>query len=496
MEQLPTSLNYTASKSVIKYKRHNVRTTSTNSGGSGSVFRFRLPNGLINLSSFALAFDLKISGLDDNADARVILEGELATLEGELATLEGELALLTAGTQPYIAKQAEITAKEAEITAKEAEIDTAAEQYSNVKLPLSHKLIREIKVFVNNQQVSAQCSDYDLFYVALYKATVSDEYVKSTHHQHGYEMIHNADDIGNLDVDSVNIGDTSKSASYLVSNFMGIFNSGLFDTSLFGSIELEFIINEKYCLAQYVKGTGSNDDISLNVSNVEAFIDKVVEISPVYNKMVNMMLSTRKEPLYYCYQNFCSQINSTGKMARLQCRSQCIDAVVCFPLSSNYLNSTATMNPASTFDAPRYQFNSGKTRNRFDLNRTKNVSLQMTINGNNYPDVPINNAMHVAQITTQSLSNGSINYKSLLFNGQFQDYSDFLKQNFIWYNSLCGGEEGYVSKVMTGYDTLGQSVEIIVNHDCIATGGSLFIGALMTSCLSLDPVTKTMTVIE
>jgi hypothetical protein len=104
--------------------------------------------------------------------------------------------------------------------------------------------------------------------------------------------------------------------------------------------------------------------------------------------------------------------------------------------------------------------------------------------------------MHVAQITTQSLSNGSINYKSLLFNGQFQDYSDFLKQNFIWYNSLCGGEEGYVSKVMTGYDTLGQSVEIIVNHDCIATGGSLFIGALMTSCLSLDPVSKTMTVIE
>jgi hypothetical protein len=73
--------------------------------------------------------------------------------------------------------------------------------------------------------------------------------------------------------------------------------------------------------------------------------------------------------------------------------------------------------------------------------------------------------------------------------------SAFLNENFVWYQSLCNGE-GYINKVLTGYDTEGQSAEIIVNHDCIVDGGSLFVAALTTSCLSLDPVSKQMTVIE
>jgi hypothetical protein len=73
--------------------------------------------------------------------------------------------------------------------------------------------------------------------------------------------------------------------------------------------------------------------------------------------------------------------------------------------------------------------------------------------------------------------------------------SAFLNENFVWYQSLCNGE-GYMNKVLTGYDTEGQSAEIIVNHDCIVDGGSLYVAALTTSCLSLDPVSKQMTVIE
>ena len=73
--------------------------------------------------------------------------------------------------------------------------------------------------------------------------------------------------------------------------------------------------------------------------------------------------------------------------------------------------------------------------------------------------------------------------------------SAFLNENFIWYQPLCNNE-GYLDKQLTGYDTEGRSAEIIVEHNAIASGGSLFIGALMTSCLSLDPVSKQMTVIE
>ena len=50
--ELPTSLNYTASKSVIRYKRFNVRTLGTNSASAGSVVRMRLPEGLINYHLF------------------------------------------------------------------------------------------------------------------------------------------------------------------------------------------------------------------------------------------------------------------------------------------------------------------------------------------------------------------------------------------------------------------------------------------------------------
>jgi len=165
--EYPTSLNYTASKSVIKYKRYNVRTSTTNSGGSGSTLRFRLPNGLINLSSFTLCLDLTVSGLDDN-------QATIDALQAELATLTTELAQLQQGTQDYTDKQDEITDKQAEITTAEQR-----RNYSNVKIPLGHKLIKEIRTFVNNQQVNAKCGDYDLFYTALYKVTVGDSYIKS-----------------------------------------------------------------------------------------------------------------------------------------------------------------------------------------------------------------------------------------------------------------------------------------------------------------------------
>jgi hypothetical protein len=499
--EYPTSLNYTASKSVIKYKRYNVRTSTTNSGGSGSILRFRLPNGLINLSSFTLCLDLTVSGLDDNQATIDALTAEKTALQAQLGVLQTALALLTPGEASHTAKQAEITTKNAEITAKQNEIDNAElrQNYSNIKVPLGHKLIRELRTFVNNQQVNAKCGDYDLFYTALYKATVGSEYVKSRATEHGYEMFQNSDVFGVLNPDGVDAGDISKSVSYSISDFMGIFRSGnesIIDTSLWGQVDLEFTINEKYCLAQYKKGTGSNANIEMKVSNVEGFVDKIVEISPMYNKLVNMMLESRKEPLMFCYQNFVSQINSNGKAARLQCRSQCIDAVVCFPLDPNYLNPTATLSPSNVTNPPRYRFNSGKLTNKFNLMTTKNCSLQMTINNERFPDVPVNNALHIGEITRRGLFGGSAYSQSLMYDSINQDVNDFLRENFIWFQSLCGGEEGYVNKLLTGYDTRGETIDIIVDHDCIVSGGSLFIGALTTSCLSLDPVSKLMTVIE
>jgi hypothetical protein len=466
MEQLPTSLNYTASKSVIKYKRFNVRTNSTNSGGAGSVVRMRLPNGLINLSSFSLCFDLTVTGLlSDPVD------------------------------------------------------------YFNIKLPHGHKLLREVKCYVKNQLVSGKCGDMDILYNALVKSSCSEDYINSRLNEHAKEIIDSADDFGLLKSDPTA---TSKSCSYIVSDFLGLFRSGdksIVDTSLWGQVELEFIFNNTSAIAQYVAGFGSNANLNMKFTNIEGFIEKVVEISPVYNQLVNVMLNSRKEPLIYCYQNMVSTINSNGSSTRLLCRSQSIDAIVCCPLDPNYNSLLSTINPDTQLSAPRYRYNSGRTISQTNALSTKNCNLQITINGECYPDLPVNNCLHISHITTSGIFNHSVYSQNLLFNaisasryaknGTLETYdqageilvdvpsasapsynrSAFLNENFVWYQSLCNGE-GYVNKVMTGYDTAGEYVEIIVNHDCIVQGGSLFTCALTTSCLSLDPQSKQMTVIE
>lgn len=477
MDELPKSLNYSASKNIIKYKRFNVKSSSTNSGSANSIFRFKLPNGLINLSSFTLCFDLLITGLDDGSALLVILQGELADLQAELA-------LLTPNTQAY-------TDKENEIDDKQDEITNVRQNYSNVKFPHGHKLIRELRTYVNNQQINNKCSDYDIIYNALMKASVNENYIYSKLEEHSIELITNYDDYGVINPTVTTNGYTSKQASYVVSDFLGIFNGekSIIDTSLWGDVELEFIINDNYCLSQYVAGSGSNLNIKFELKNVEGFVEKVTEISSVYNKLVNMMLENRIEPLYYCYQNIITTINSTGKSSLLQVKSQCIDAVVVFPLSLDYQNKLAVFDPDLSTSSPRYQFNSGKLINLLNVNSTKNCNLQITVNGENYPDNPINNALHVANITSSALSRNNLFYSFINTRQQFLD------DNFIWYQSLCN-VEGYVSKILTGYDTNGNTIPIIVNHDCIVSGGSLFIAVLTTSSLVLNPTTKQMFVIE
>jgi len=470
--ELPTSLNYTASKAVIKYKRFNVRTNGTNSGGPGSVIRMKLPNGLINLSSFNLCFDLTVSGLVAHETA-----------------------------------------------------------YFNIKMPHGHKVLKEVKCFVNNQQVSGKCGDYDILYNALLKTSASQEYCNSRLTEHAMELIDSADDFGLL---MSNPTQTIKSASYVVRDFLGLFKSGdksIIDSSLWGQVELEFIFNDVFCMAQYVGTGGSNaGGLQMKITNVEGFIDKVVEISPAYNQLVNIMLKSRTEPLKYCYQNFVSVINPNGNGARLQCCSQSIDAVVCCPLDPAYNTLLSSINPEVQLSATRYKYNSGRFIIQTDASTTKNCNLQISINGDCYPDVPINNALHVVDnaVHSQNLLFNDIYVatyaapittsvqQAVLPDGADADAlpdvfvivpagptlniprysrSAFLNENFVWYQPLCNGE-GYLNKQLTGYDTEGRSAEIIVNHNAIANGGSLFIGALMTSCLSLDPVSKQMTVIE
>ena len=458
--ELPTSLNYTASKHIIKYKRFNVRTQGTNSGGAGSVIRMKLPEGLLNLSSFSLCFDLTVSGLVVDNQA------------------------------PFI-------------------------DYFNIKMPHGHKLFREVKCYVNNQLVSGKCGDYDILYNALLKASVGEDWVNSRMNEHAKELIDSADDFGALKASPTA---TTESASYVVSDFLGLFRSGdksILDTKLWGSVELEFVFNNTSCIAQYVAGNASNAGLQMKITNVEGFIDKVVQISPTYNQLVNMMLKNRTEPLLYCYQDFVSTINSDGASTRLQVKSESIDAIVCCPLDPLHNSLLTNMNPDTQLSAPRYRYNSGRTISSTDASTTKNCDMQIQINGEYFPHVPINNALHVSDITTSGLFNNSVYSQNLLFNnvaisqyGRAGVYpengvsiqieavstvsytrSAFLSENFVWIQPLCN-LEGYVNKQLTGYDTEGAFVEVVVNHNAIVSGGSLFVCALTTEILSLTPFSR------
>jgi hypothetical protein len=139
--------------------------------------------------------DLTVSGLDDGQASIHALTVEKTALQTQLGVLQTALALLTPGTTAHTAKQAEIDAKDAEIDAKQDEIDNGRANYSNFKVPLGHKLIKELRTFVNNQQVSGKCGDMDILYNALVKASVGEDWVNSRMNEHAKELIDSADDL-------------------------------------------------------------------------------------------------------------------------------------------------------------------------------------------------------------------------------------------------------------------------------------------------------------
>jgi hypothetical protein len=69
-----------------------------------------------------------------------------------------------------------------------------------------------------------------------------------------------------------------------------------------------------------------------------------------------------------------------------------------------------------------------------------------------------------------------------------------LSENFVWVQSFSDGE-GWATKVLTGIDSASQNLDVIVNANC-PTGGSVMIGALLTSLLVFDTRTGQVSVVQ
>jgi hypothetical protein len=444
MEVLPSSLTYSASKQSLRINRFQCRPTSSDAGGPNSTFRFNLPSkSLVNLSSYALCFDLTVSGLVAHAS-----------------------------------------------------------DYANVKLPHGHKLIQSLKVYVGGQLVSGGLSNhYDILYNTLVKSSVGEDWCRSRFNEFAFDLIENSDDLTAL---KATPGATSKSASYVVSDFLGIFRGNgtgrsIIDTSLWGDIWVEVTLNSEACLAQYRGGTGSTAAITFSVANMESYVECITQTTPLYIKLITMLLDSREQQIRFPYQNFVTSISPSGSNARFQVNSGCVDAMVCAPLSEGYglLHAAAgasNIDADNQLSATRYRYNSGKTT--ATPASSKGCAMQIQIGSDTFPKLPIDNGLHVSDITMNSLFSNSLYSQNLLFN-DWQGYNRnaFLNENFIWVQSFSD-QEGWATKILTGIDTASQNLDIVVNHGAVAANGSLFMGALLTSMLVFDTKTGVVSVVQ
>jgi hypothetical protein len=216
-----------------------------------------------------------------------------------------------------------------------------------------------------------------------------------------------------------------------------------------------------------------------------------------------MLLDSREQQIRFPYQNFVSNISTSGSNARFQVNSGCIDSMVVVPLSENYQLARAAagaenIDPDTQINPTRYRYDSGKTC--ATPAASKGCAMQIQIGSDTFPKLPIDNALHVSTISQDSLFSNSLYSQNLLFNDLAVGASNynrtaFLNENFVWVQSFCD-QEGWASKILTGIDTASQNLDIILNTAAKTANGSVFMGALLTSMLVFDTKTGVVSVVQ
>lgn len=471
MEVLPQSLSYSASKQALRMNRFQCRPTGADDASPGTTFRINLPSkSLVNLSSFNLCFNLEMSTLVDDAN-----------------------------------------------------------NWTNAKLPFSHQLFSSVRVYIGGQLVSGGLSNhYDLLYTGLVKASAGEDWCRSRYNDHARGLIENSDEIVGF-AERPTGNNTTKRAYYCITDFLGIFRGNgtgrsIIDTSLWGDVSIEFTMNTPACIAKNAAGTavrvaggaylaGDNNreiatavaDISYKIQDIEGYVECITQTTPLYIKLITMLLDSKEQQIRFPYQNFVTGVVSSGKNARLQVNSGCIDAMVVLPLHASFNNNKSIVGVANDLSALRYKFTAcGSdgaviTVSSANHTSTNGANMQIQIGSDTFPKVPVNNYLQISDITTNSLFSNSLYSQNLLFNGWSGNASaysrqKFLSENFVWVQSFSDGE-GYATKILTGIDSASQNLDVIVNAHT-PLNGSLFIGALLTSLLVFDTRTGQVSVVQ
>lgn len=485
---IPDSLRWGCSQSTIRTNRYRLVPQGSQTVGENGTVRVRLPErSLVRLSSLSAYFDMALSG-----------------------------------------------------------ISTDATNFNNALIPSSFKPFRSVRFLVNGQSASGHLAqNYDVIYNALVQSSVDDRWALSRLAQGYKELIQFADDsstsvtLATASAVQNNLILTAAGASATKSQYMyaedflglpringkGGQNGGVIDTSLFGVVEVEFIMNDNSILTTWgatATAVTNCQNIHWAMSNFRCEIDVISSVSPAYVELMALKLSD-PTPIKCAFQNYVQTVSTATGNNRLQVNSQCVDMIMVLPMASTWNTLVPIAGQASALGGGgnaygalansslypvqpvHYQFNSG-----LDLTNENTARLQILVGSESYPKTIISHALDVFDINTNSFFHGSTSNKNLFYYGigtsstgaQFATYGRALAlaSSCIHAQSFSLQSEGWSSSVLTGLDTASQNVDIIVQSQNFpaqigGADGVQMLVALTTSQLVYDPQTASVSVI-
>lgn len=484
---IPDSLRWGLSQSTIRTNRYRLVPQGSQSVSENGTIRVRLPErSLVRLSSLSAYFNFNLTGISINAT-----------------------------------------------------------DYNNALIPASYKPFRSVRFLVNGQSASGHLAqNYDVIYEALVQSSTDDRWALSRLSQGYKELIQYADDSStgltatasaqnNLVLGAVGTS-TTKTQYMYAEDFLGLpringkggQNGGVIDTSLFGVVEVEFILNDNSILTTWgatANGVTACQNIHWNMDSFRCEIDVISSVSPAYVELMAMKLSD-PSPIKCAFQNYVQTISTATGNNRLQVNSQCVDMIMVLPMASTW-NTLVPITPASGLgnsagtayglltsgvqypvQPVHYQFNSG-----LNVATENQARLQILVGSETYPKTIISHAIDVFDINTNSFFHGSTSNKNMFYYGllavgqqattaqtaAYYSRALALASSCIHAQSFSLQSEGWASSVLTGLDTASQNVDVIVqsqNFPALVDGVQMLV-ALTTSQLVYDPQTASVSVI-
>lgn len=439
-ESIPKQLQYGASASVARVVRvSNLRPAGTDSGTYGDSFRFDLPSrSIVDLGSLSLYYTASLTGLIDGVN----------------------------GVQAVQA--------------------------------CSWKHVKKTTFYVSGVAASGALNQHmDILYHALVKASGSHEWLLSRLNKNAIEAVLSTDECAAHQTLAAQPGATTKSCHMTYDDFLGLPRSkNIIDQSLWGQVSVEIQLADAGMLKcrPVAGGTGTNAQalaVQFSVSNMRAAVDVLQSVSPLYISLLSSRLSASDAPIRCPFQDVRTFVSQQTGSVRTNVNTNCLDAVAAIALSANY--NTPVVTAVGESDPIKFKFDSGR-----NLASANTLRAQFQIGQDVYPRTAIENAFEIADITMNGLHGMSRDSTALLFAGASDDStiqyrrSNFLSNNFVYFQKLSLNAEGYKDGVMTGISTNGQSSEIIFNSTNF--GANVLIAHFCTSCLVFNPANSSVSV--